>query len=53
MTQPKELPAGLWECLLPKALTLVDEISKHGGVPNPFFTFGGGTVLMLREAIGF
>ncbi|SAK86328.1 hypothetical protein AWB79_06051 [Caballeronia hypogeia] len=48
MTQPKELPAGLWESLLPKALMLVDEISKHGGVPNPFFTFGGGTVLMLR-----
>jgi hypothetical protein len=48
MTQPKELPAGLWESLLPKALTLVDEISKHGGVSNPFFTFGGGTVLMLR-----
>ncbi|MFM0610215.1 nucleotidyl transferase AbiEii/AbiGii toxin family protein [Paraburkholderia sediminicola] len=44
----KELPSGVWQELLPKALTLVDEISKYGGVPDPFFTFGGGTVLMLR-----
>ena len=29
------------------ALTLVDEIAKHG-MANPFWTFGGGTVLMLR-----
>lgn len=36
MTQPKNLPSGLWESLLPKALALVDEISKHGGVSNPF-----------------
>ena len=48
MTQPKDLPAGPWESLLQKALTLVDEISKHGGVSDPFFTFGGGTVPMLR-----
>nr|WP_254067768.1 nucleotidyl transferase AbiEii/AbiGii toxin family protein [Burkholderia sp. L27(2015)] len=39
---------GLWQQLLPHALALTDEISKHGGVANPFFTFGGGTVLMLR-----
>lgn len=43
-----ELVSGIWETLLPKALTLIDEISTHGGVKDPFFTFGGGTVLMLR-----
>lgn len=48
MTQPHTLPPGLWQSLLPKALTLIDEISKHGGVAEPFFTFGGGTALMLR-----
>jgi len=42
-----DLPA-LWEQLLPKAFALVDEIAKHGGIADPFFTFGGGTVLMLR-----
>lgn len=49
MSQPEKLPSGLWESLLPAAFTLIDEISKHGGVSNPFFTFGGGTVLMLRH----
>ncbi|RBB42422.1 hypothetical protein DPV79_04275 [Burkholderia reimsis] len=29
-------------------MTLVDEICKHG-TSNPFWTFGGGTVLMLRH----
>ncbi|KFX63927.1 hypothetical protein KBK24_0119770 [Burkholderia sp. K24] len=43
-----ELIQGAWQQLLRQALTLTDEISKHGGVANPFFTFGGGTVLMLR-----
>jgi hypothetical protein len=49
MSQPEKLPSGLWESLLPAAFTLIDEISKHGGISNPFFTFGGGTVLMLRH----
>ncbi len=48
MSQPSELPGGVWETLFPRALTLVDEISTHGGVSDPFYTFGGGTVLMLR-----
>jgi hypothetical protein len=48
LNPPRTLPPGLWQSLLPKALTLIDEISTHGGVANPFFTFGGGTVLMLR-----
>jgi len=43
-----ELPSGIWESLLPNALSLIDEIRTHGGVADPFFTFGGGTVLMLR-----
>ncbi len=36
-----------WEILFHKALTLIDEISAHGR-ENPFWTFGGGTVLMLK-----
>lgn len=45
----RNLPSGPWESLFPKALELVDEIAKHGGIEDPFFTFGGGTVLMLRH----
>ena len=37
----------VWEILFAKALTLIDEIEKHG-TKDPFWTFGGGTVLMLR-----
>lgn len=37
----------VWEILFAKALTLIDEIEKHG-TKAPFWTFGGGTVLMLR-----
>ena len=47
MNIPAELPDGPWQGLLRHALTLVDEIAKHG-MDNPFWTFGGGTVLMLR-----
>lgn len=48
MSEPSILPPGIWEELFPQALTVIDEIRKHGGVSNPMFTFGGGTVLMLR-----
>lgn len=48
MPQPDTLRSADWERLLPRALTLVDEIAAHGGVADPFYTFGGGTVLMLR-----
>jgi predicted nucleotidyltransferase component of viral defense system len=48
MMQPAELPDGVWQSLFQSALTLVEEIRKHGN-PDPFFTFGGGTVLMLRH----
>ena len=27
---------------------LIDETSRHGGLRDPFWTFGGGTVLMFR-----
>lgn len=44
---PGVLPDGVWQVLLPHAYTLIDQISAHG-IPDPFWTFGGGTVLMLR-----
>jgi hypothetical protein len=46
--RPRRLPAGAWQALLPHALRLVDEIRSHG-VSDPFWTLGGGTVLMLRH----
>jgi len=46
--QPKALPDGVWQTLLAHAFTLVDEIARHG-ISHPFWTFGGGTVLMLRH----
>lgn len=42
------LPGGAWQALLPRALQLIEEIRKHGGVGDPFWTLGGGTVLMFR-----
>ena len=47
MTRP--LPGGAWQALLPRALTLIDEIRRHGGIADPFWTLGGGTVLMFRH----
>jgi predicted nucleotidyltransferase component of viral defense system len=44
---PSALPDGIWQGLLQHAYSLIDEIAAHG-IPNPFWTFGGGTVLMLR-----
>jgi predicted nucleotidyltransferase component of viral defense system len=41
------LPDGAWQGLLQQAYSLIDEIATHG-IQNPFWTFGGGTVLMLR-----
>ncbi|WP_244106535.1 nucleotidyl transferase AbiEii/AbiGii toxin family protein [Burkholderia anthina] len=43
-----DLPEGPWQGLFRHALTLIDEIRKHG-TARPFWTFGGGTVLMLRH----
>ncbi|HEX7816604.1 nucleotidyl transferase AbiEii/AbiGii toxin family protein [Dyella sp.] len=42
------LPSGAWEALFPRALTLIAEIRTHGGIDDPFWTLGGGTVLMFR-----
>jgi len=46
---PKNLPKGPWEILLKHAFAIMDDLEKHGGIKNPFWTFGGGTVLMLRH----
>lgn len=47
VTMPVDLPSGVWTGLLQHAFRLVDDIHCHG-IQNPFWTFGGGTVLMLR-----
>jgi len=44
---PDSLPGGVWQGLLQHAYALIEEIAAHG-IQNPFWTFGGGTVLMLR-----
>ena len=45
--RPRRLQAGPWQGLLRHAFRLIDEIAARG-VDDPFWTFGGGTVLMLR-----
>lgn len=47
-TEPLDLPQGIWQTLLPHAFTMIDEIARLL-TPEPFWTFGGGTVLMLRH----
>lgn len=42
-----KLPEGVWKELLPHALSIIEDIKNHG-TPDPFWTFGGGTVLMFR-----
>lgn len=44
--RPARLPPGPWKDLLGHALRLIDETARRGG--EPFWTLGGGTVLMLR-----
>ena len=48
MIASADLTEGPWQGLFRHALTLNDEIRKHG-TARPFWTFGGGTVLMLRH----
>lgn len=48
MIDRAEIPRT-WEILFSQALKAIDEITKHGR-DDPFWTFGGGTVLMLRYA---
>lgn len=43
----RDLPEGAWKDLLPHALSLIEEIKSHG-TSDPFWTLGGGTVLMFR-----
>ena len=51
MAGSPEIPKS-WETLFTQALTIIGEIEKHGRA-DPFWTFGGGTVLMLRYAHRF
>ena len=46
--RPNALLSGAWELLLRRALTLIDDIGRYGDLRDPFWTFGGGTVLMFR-----
>jgi predicted nucleotidyltransferase component of viral defense system len=46
MAGSPEIPRT-WETLFSQAMKVIAEISKHGR-NDPFWTFGGGTVLMLR-----
>lgn len=46
--RPSVLPTGAWEPLFARALILVDDFGRLGGLRNPFWTLGGGTVLMFR-----
>jgi hypothetical protein len=43
----RKLPDGAWKDLLPHALSIIEDI-KRNGTPDPFWTFGDGTVLMFR-----
>ena len=45
---PEFLRDGPWVGLLQQAFTLIDEFHLKGGLADPFWTLGGGTVLMLR-----
>ena len=45
---PALLHEGPWIGLLQQAFRLIDDFQAKGGLSDPFWTFGGGTVLMLR-----
>jgi predicted nucleotidyltransferase component of viral defense system len=47
MDMNQHLPVGPWQELFQLALKLIDNIHEHG-IKDPQWTFGGGTVLMLR-----
>lgn len=49
MTAPRTLPQGPWEILFSRAWDLLDDLRTIGGMEDPFWTFGGGTVLMFRH----
>lgn len=39
-----------WKVLFGHALSLIDDVLRHG-TTDLYWTFGGGTVLMLRHTI--
>jgi hypothetical protein len=45
----RNLPSGVWEDLLPHALSIIEDIKSHG-TPDPFWTFGGGRSVTRRDA---
>ena len=45
---PADLVDGPWVLLLEQACKLIDNLKEHSGVADPFWTLGGGTVLMFR-----
>ena len=34
----RSLPSGSWEVLFQRALLLVDDLQRHGGLTDPFWT---------------
>jgi hypothetical protein len=45
---PTDVPEGPWKMLLDLSFKLIDSLQEHSGVSEPFWTLGGGTVLMFR-----
>jgi Nucleotidyl transferase AbiEii toxin, Type IV TA system len=45
--RPRRLPSGPWQGLIEHAFRLIDDLGRQGN-QAPVWTFGGGTVLMLR-----
>ncbi|WP_253256657.1 MULTISPECIES: nucleotidyl transferase AbiEii/AbiGii toxin family protein [unclassified Stenotrophomonas] len=43
-----DLPNGPWQPLFTRAMSLMENLEARVGEPKPFWTFGGGTVLMFR-----
>lgn len=48
VTVPESLKEGPWTSLLLQAFRLIDDFQTKGGLSDPFWTLGGGTVLMFR-----
>ncbi len=42
------LPDGPWTALFSRAMYLLDDLTTIGGLQDPFWTLGGGTVLMFH-----
>ncbi len=38
--KPRPLPTGPWEALFPRALTLLDDIGRHGGIAKKMYHRG-------------